>query len=68
MKVVHFVGFRDDRYWSAAAVFGKPHFIHRGWDLRAKTEIAPGDTVVFANGDDSVEPNRHAYHDIDEAT
>lgn len=47
---VHFVGFRDDRYWNAVRVFGLPDFIHRGWDLRAQREIAPGDTIVFADG------------------
>ena len=32
---VHFVGFRDERYWSAVKVWGRPSFIHRGWDMRA---------------------------------
>jgi hypothetical protein len=39
-KCVHFVGFRDDRYWNAVKVFGSPQFIHRGWDLRAQRETA----------------------------
>ena len=31
MRCVHFIGFRDDRYWNAVRVFGRPHFIHRWW-------------------------------------
>ena len=37
--MVHFVGFRDDRYWNACRVFGLPDFIHRRWDKRAAREI-----------------------------
>ena len=36
--VTHFVGFRDDRYWNA---------------VRARREIHPLDTVIFAYGDDT---------------
>lgn len=35
----HFVGFRDDRCWSAVRAFGRPDFIHIGWDRRARHEI-----------------------------
>jgi hypothetical protein len=49
---LHFVGFRDDAYNRAVRVFGKPHFVHRSLDLRALTDIAPGDTVVFARDKD----------------
>jgi hypothetical protein len=45
---VHFVGFRDDRYWNAVKVFGLPDFVHVYWDYRAMADVAPGDTVVFA--------------------
>lgn len=47
---VHFVGFRDDRYWSAVRVWGVPAFIHMRWDRRGQREIAPEDTVIFATG------------------
>lgn len=60
---VHFVGFKDDRYWNAVKVFGFPHFIHPGWDLRAQRDIAPGDVVVFAELDDRSEPRRKSYTD-----
>lgn len=63
---VHFIGFRDDRYWNAVKVFGLPDYIHRGWDARAMREIAEGDTVVFANGPDDQEPRRYSFNDIDE--
>jgi hypothetical protein len=48
---VHFVWFRGDEYNSACRIWGKPDFIHRGWDRRALREIADGDTVVFARGE-----------------
>lgn len=47
---VHFVGFRGDEYASAVRVWGLPEYIHRGWDLRARREIAEGDIIVFAQG------------------
>jgi hypothetical protein len=47
---LHFVGFGDDRYWNAVRVFGKPDFIHRNWDVRARQEIVEGDIAVFARG------------------
>ncbi|WP_439398781.1 hypothetical protein ACRQ5Q_15345 [Bradyrhizobium sp. PMVTL-01] len=54
MPVTHFVGFPDlgHRYHNAVRVFGKPAFLHRFWDQRAKREIAEGDVVVFAEGDE----------------
>lgn len=65
-KAVHFVGFRDDRYWNAVAVFGLPDFIHPGWDLRAQREIAPDDLIVFATGPADQEPRRMSFTDIQE--
>lgn len=65
-RCVHFVGFRSAEYISAVRVFGPPVFIHRGWDLRAKREIADGDLIVFATGDESQEPRRQRYDDIRE--
>jgi len=47
---VHFVGFRGEEYWSAVRVWGRPDFIHMGWDRRALREIEEGDTVIFAKG------------------
>jgi hypothetical protein len=49
---IHFVGFRDDRYWNAVKVWGLPDFYHRIWDVRAKQEAAPGDIVIFARAKD----------------
>lgn len=49
---LHFVGFRDDAFNRAIAVFGPPAFVHRSWDRRAMADIAPGDTVVFARQKD----------------
>lgn len=53
LPMLHFVGFHDDRWWNAVRVFGRPDFIHPRWDLRARREIADGDAVVFADGDES---------------
>lgn len=52
-NALHFVSFKDDRYNNAVKVFGKPDFIHRVWDRRAQREIAEGDVIVFAKGDES---------------
>jgi len=65
---LHFVGFRDERYLNAVRVFGQPDFIHRGWDLRARREIMPGDTVVFAKGSFDQAPRPQSFNDIDEPT
>lgn len=48
---VHFVGFRGEEYQSAVKVWGKPDYYHLGWDRRARREIAPGDTIIFAKGE-----------------
>lgn len=50
--MIHFVGFRDDRWWNAIRVFGKPDFVHPKWDQRARREIGEGDLIVFAEGDE----------------
>lgn len=60
---LHFVGFRGDEFGRAIRVFGQPDFIHRWWDFRAACDIAPGDTVVFATGDESQPFNPYAYDD-----
>lgn len=65
-RCVHFVGFSGEEYWSAVKAFGPPHFIHRGWDLRARREIADGDLVVFAKGSHDQEPRTKSFDDIRE--
>lgn len=64
--IIHFVGFRDDRYWNAVKVFGPPHFIHPGWDLRAQRDIDDNDLVIFANGEYDQVPRVRSFNDIDE--
>lgn len=66
MRCTHFVGFKGDEYHSAVKAFGPPHFIHRGWDLRAQREIADGDLIVFATGSADQEPRRKSFNDINE--
>jgi hypothetical protein len=60
---MHFVGFKDDRWWNAVKTFGKPDFIHRHWDRRAVAEVCEGDIVVFAKGDEHETPCEFAYDD-----
>jgi hypothetical protein len=52
---LHFVGFRGDEFTRAVKVFGRPDFVHRVNDRRLRDggELAPHDTVVFANGYES---------------
>lgn len=63
-RIVHFVGFNGEEYWSAVKAFGHPHYIHRGWDLRAQREISDDDLVVFAQGEYDQEPRVKSYSDI----
>lgn len=61
---LHFVSFRGDEYTSAVRVWGAPDFIHRRWDKRAQREIAPGDVIVFARGNEMQEPSRWSGDDL----
>lgn len=61
--MLHFIGFKDDRYLAAVRVFGKPDFVHRFWDVRAQHELMPGDVAVFADGDEHDPPRLYAYDD-----
>ena len=60
---VHFVNFKDDRYWAAVKVFGKPDFIHRRWDRRAQEDFAPGDIYVFAEGQENDPITDYSFND-----
>lgn len=65
LPVVHFVGFRrGEAYAAAVRVWGHPEFIHRGWDQRARREIADGDIVVFAGAADPERISERNYPDI----
>lgn len=59
----HFVGFKDDRYWSAVKTFGKPDFVHRFWDRRAVDEVTEDDIVIFADGDETQAVRTFAFDD-----
>lgn len=60
---VHFVGFKDDAYFRAQRVFGKPDFVHRFWDHRAVAEVFEGDVVIFAEGDEHQPIHPWSYDD-----
>lgn len=62
-SATHFVGFKDDRYHAAVRAFGRPDFVHRFWDYRAVSEIAPDDRVIFAEGDEHQPVKVHAFDD-----
>jgi hypothetical protein len=59
---LHFVGFKDDRFNNAVRVFGQPDFVHRVWDLRAAADVAPDDTVLFAQYHDQP-PTPYCFDD-----
>ncbi len=61
---LHFIGFRGDEYARAIRVFGKPDFIHIGWDRWARLEVVAGDMAVFANGTFDDEPSAYSYPDL----
>ena len=63
---LHFVGFRGDEFWSAVRLWGRPNFIHRKWDQRARREIAPGDVIIFSTGSEADQPSRWNGNDLDE--
>lgn len=63
---VHYVGFRDDRYWNAYRIFGGPRVIHRRWDFYATRDVGPGDVVIFAQGDETQPLADRNATDIDE--
>ena len=65
-RCVHYVGFRDDRYWNAYRIFGGPRVIHRRWDRRAQRDIGENDIVIFAEGDESRPLAKWNGDDIDE--
>lgn len=49
-RTVHFIGFRGEEYNTASRVYGKPDYIHKNWDRRARREIDfDADVLVFAN-------------------
>lgn len=60
---LHFVGFKNERVYTARRVFGMPDFYHRHWDRRAVSMVIPGDVVVFADGDETQEPKLIAFDD-----
>jgi len=45
-------------------VFGKPDFIHIGWDRWARLEVVAGDVAVFAKGTFDDEPSPYSYPDL----
>lgn len=68
-RAVHFVGFRGDEYISACRAFGKPDFIHMGWDRRARREIDfDRDLIVFAHGEHDQAFAARNFDDIREPT
>jgi hypothetical protein len=65
---VHFVGFRGEEYASAVRAFGKPDFIHMGWDRRARREIDfDNDLIVFARGPHDQPFAERNFNDIRES-
>lgn len=61
---IHFVGFKDDRYWNVVKVWGKPDFYHIWFDKRALRDFGPDDIVIFATGEHDQEPKKHNAPDM----
>ena len=61
--MLHFVGFKDDRYLTALKYFGQPDFVHRFWDSRARAEIVEGDVTIFADKDETKPLSQYSYDD-----
>lgn len=65
---VHFVWFRGEEYTRACRVWGKPDFIHMGWDRRSRRDIDfDSDTIVFARGEHDQAYTPRNFDDIREA-
>ena len=62
-SATHFVGFKNDRFWTAVRTFGPPDFVHRFWDQRAVVEVFPGDRVIFADRDEFQPVNEFTFDD-----
>ena len=46
--MIHFIGFRNEEYWSAVKIWGKPDFVHLTHDRRLYGDVdAERDTLVF---------------------
>ena len=65
-RCVHYVGFRNDRYWNAFRIFGGPRVIHRCWDRFARSDVGENDVVVFAEGDETQPIAQWNALDVDE--
>ena len=68
-SAVHFVGFTESaQFWRATQVFGKPDFVHRVWDYRAKHggEVGPNDVFVFAKYDYNDHVSKYAFNDSEQ--
>ncbi len=64
MTHYHFIGFKDNStFQNAIKCFGKPDFIHRYWDGRAKSMIMPDDVAVFAAGSANDTPQLYSFDD-----
>ena len=64
-RAVHFVGFRGEEYATAVRAFGKPDFIHMGWDRRARRDIdLDHDLIVFAKGPHDQPVSTRNFNDI----
>lgn len=65
-RCIHYVGFRDDRYWNAYRIFGGPRVIHRRWDFYATRDVGSDDVVIFAEGDETQPVAERNATDLDE--
>jgi hypothetical protein len=62
-SAMHFVGFKDEDFHRAIAVFGTPDFIHRHNDGRFRSMVVEDDVVVFANGSEVAKSSVFSFDD-----
>jgi hypothetical protein len=63
-KHIHFVGFRKDQeYWNAVSIWGKPDFIHLIHDHRLYGDLGDQDILILGSkGTDKPDP-KYSWQD-----
>lgn len=49
IRVIHFIGIRDDQYRRAVLIWGVPDFYHHWHDRRVYGDVGDGDVLVFGD-------------------
>ena len=63
-----FVGFTGEEFTRACRVWGEPDIVSRFADRRMFADVAPGDTVIFANGEEANKARRFRRPSFNDST